>query len=591
VLLFGCYLRVSRTVPVNSDGAANALQAWDMLHGNLLLHGWSLSDVSFYTTELPQYMLVEAVRGLGPDVVHVAAAISYTLLVLLAVLLARGRATGRSAAARMLVTAGILLAPALGYASYTLLLSPDHLGTQVALLLTWLLIDRGPRRWYVAASAGLLLAWALVTDPLVLLAGVAPLVIACLVTARPGLRGGASQAAGGTGPAARGWHEIRLAAAATAAVPVAWLAGRLISGLGGFTVTPAPVARGPAASLVPHALLAARGIAEVFGVYPPGWSSGPGIFFAGVHVAGLALAAWAVCAALRPRRWDELLIPAFAVAILGNVAAFVLSTTPADIRSSREIVAVLPLGAVLAGRVVADRLAGGLPGRVQRAASRGGPAGRVPGPALAGALPRRVLAAACAAWLLGLAAVLGYDAAQPPVPAENQALAGWLEARHLTAGLGGYWEANSVRLDSRLKVSVTALTVRAGVLLPYSSWETKRSWFDPARRRYDFVITSGPRDPVQIAALRAFGRPAATYHMAGHSVLLWRQNLLRELPAQPPIGPSQQLRRAHRHRDLGSRVSGGGAAATRRRPRRCWPRTASRGRTRSARSRCPEPAW
>jgi hypothetical protein len=50
VLLFWCYLRISRTVPTNSDGAANALQAWDMLHGNLLLRGWWLSDVSFYTT-------------------------------------------------------------------------------------------------------------------------------------------------------------------------------------------------------------------------------------------------------------------------------------------------------------------------------------------------------------------------------------------------------------------------------------------------------------------------------------------------------------------------------------------------------------
>jgi hypothetical protein len=34
VLLFFCYLRISGTVPVTSDGASNALQAWDMLHGN-----------------------------------------------------------------------------------------------------------------------------------------------------------------------------------------------------------------------------------------------------------------------------------------------------------------------------------------------------------------------------------------------------------------------------------------------------------------------------------------------------------------------------------------------------------------------------
>src|SRR5690348_15695479 len=64
-VLFVCYWRQSLTQPISSDGAANALQAWDMLHGNLLLHGWLLSDVSFYTTELPQYMVIEAVREIG----------------------------------------------------------------------------------------------------------------------------------------------------------------------------------------------------------------------------------------------------------------------------------------------------------------------------------------------------------------------------------------------------------------------------------------------------------------------------------------------------------------------------------------------
>src|SRR5947209_5217442 len=87
---FACYLRLSRTRAVNSDGAGQALQGWDMLHGNLLLHGWSLGDVSYYTTEVPQYVLVEFLRGLNQDVVHVAAAMTYTLAVLLAALLAKG---------------------------------------------------------------------------------------------------------------------------------------------------------------------------------------------------------------------------------------------------------------------------------------------------------------------------------------------------------------------------------------------------------------------------------------------------------------------------------------------------------------------
>src|SRR5215472_148106 len=55
-LFFLCCLRLSGTQPVTSDPATIALQAWDMLHGNWLLTGWSLADVSFYTTELPEYI-------------------------------------------------------------------------------------------------------------------------------------------------------------------------------------------------------------------------------------------------------------------------------------------------------------------------------------------------------------------------------------------------------------------------------------------------------------------------------------------------------------------------------------------------------
>lgn len=100
VLGFLCYHRLSWTVAASSDGAANALQARDMLQGNWLLRGWLVSDVSFYTTELPEYMLVELTRTLGPDVIHVSGAITYTLLVLTAGLLARGRARGGDGLAR-----------------------------------------------------------------------------------------------------------------------------------------------------------------------------------------------------------------------------------------------------------------------------------------------------------------------------------------------------------------------------------------------------------------------------------------------------------------------------------------------------------
>src|SRR6202030_1443118 len=107
IAAFAANLQLARTRAVNSDGASNALQAWDMLHGNLLLHGWKLSDVSFYTTELPQYMVLESVLGVSAGVVHVAGAMTYTLVVVLAALLAKGSANGRAGLIRAAITAGI----------------------------------------------------------------------------------------------------------------------------------------------------------------------------------------------------------------------------------------------------------------------------------------------------------------------------------------------------------------------------------------------------------------------------------------------------------------------------------------------------
>ena len=179
VVLFIAYLRLSRTYAATSDGADQALQGWDMLHGNLLLRGWTMGDVTYYTTEVPEYALVELFRGLRADVVHIAGAATYTLLVLAAGLLARGRATGRAGLVRLAVASGIMLAPQFGNATHLLLSQPDHLGTQLPLLLVFLMLDRAPRRWYVPVAAGAVFTWVVVADRVALLTAAVPLAVVC----------------------------------------------------------------------------------------------------------------------------------------------------------------------------------------------------------------------------------------------------------------------------------------------------------------------------------------------------------------------------------------------------------------------------
>src|SRR5215469_16104668 len=246
IVAFVCYLRLGTTRAVDSDGAAQALQAWDMLHGNPLLRSWALSDVSFYTTELPQYVVVELVRGLGADVVQIAAAVTFTLVLVLAALVAKGTATGASAVARVLITTGIMVAPQLSAGVKIFISSPDHIGTTVPVLLVWLILDRAPRRWFVPVIAAGLLGWAAVADTLVLFIGVVPVALVCAARIS---RAVVAQRV----PLRSLWYEIMLGVGALVAAALAEVTVRVIHALGGFVVA-SPIVHVHRLADLPHAL-------------------------------------------------------------------------------------------------------------------------------------------------------------------------------------------------------------------------------------------------------------------------------------------------------------------------------------------------
>jgi hypothetical protein len=548
VLLFVAYLMVSRTYPENSDEANILLMASDMLHGNVLLHGWYLSDVSFYTTELPQYALLERLIGLHADTAHVAAAMTYTLVVLMAALLARGGATRPGAWPRVLLTTGIMFAPQLGVGVFVLLLSVGHIGTAVPLMLTWLVIDGagpggatprdppapggkpfppdppgpqtpsgpggGRRAGWASALVFLLLTWVLVADPLVLVIGIVPLVAVCAIRVS-----GAVIAARRSERGSPGWlgaslrarqYEVFLAAAAILAYGAAALVNRLLRASGGFILHPVGYKLAPLHTWLSHARVTGQGLLALFGA----WPQGPAIevAFAVLHLAGVALVAWAIGqVARRFLSWPDLVSQILLVAIVVNVLVYVPSTlADATDLNAREFAIVLPFGAVLAGRTLATRLLG--EGRRERR--------QAPAPWRAGV---------AAALLAGYAASLGYAAAQPSAPPANLQLASFLAEHHLTEGLGGYWLSSIVTVDSDGSVTVRALL--PGKLQP-DSWESKPSWYDPASFRPTFLVTDSQPGFFHYwkpnpAALAAYGPPAHTYYVGPYTVFVWDKNILK----------------------------------------------------------------
>jgi hypothetical protein len=526
VALFACYLLQSRTVAVGSDGASQALQAWDLLHGNVLLHGWWVTDVSFYTTEIPQYAAIELVHGLSANVMHLAGAMTYTLLVLTAACLARGRATGAAGVSRALLTAGIMLAPQLGAGTQTLVLSPDHTGTSVPVLIIWLLIDRGQERWYAPALVWLGLAWTAVADAMTLFIAIIPLAGVCACRVAQGAlrdrdvrrRARTHRAPRNTGPLPPRRYELALLAAAVLAIPTELAATALIRAAGGWQVHGLATSLGGPGRLEGNTRLAGQGLLLLFGANVLGAGSALAVTFAIIHLVGVALAIAALVAVFRrlaPRAGRAGLIESVLLAgIAVDLAGYLVAVQAVNIFSTREIAPVLPFAAVLAGRVFGDRLIGG-----------GG--------------PRRALRYGLCGVLALYAAMLGYAAAQPPAAPQYANLAVWLRARHLTNGLSGYHQANIVTLESGGLVTLRAVAPTARGRVRAYAWNASLRWFDPSGHAADFLVLTAPKLPdaaggsgITVAqAVATFGRPAQRYRYHAYTILIWPrgENLLARL--------------------------------------------------------------
>jgi hypothetical protein len=251
-----------------------------------------------------------------------------------------------------------------------------------------------------------------------------------------------------------------------------------------------------------------------------------------------------------------------AVAVVANLLGYLVSTSPGTILGTgydaREIAAVLPLGAVLAGRVFGPALVRPvfgttLAGRVfgtalARPVFGTGLARRVPGGG-AGLPPGRAQVTGGAEStdrsktsifisfifflaIAGYASAFGYSAAQAATPGRDSALADWLVAHGLRYGLGQS-SANVVTVDSGARVEVLPVAVRGGRVRALM-YESSAAAYDPRLHDASFLVervpagwSRGSAGTLPYPAVRAtFGRPARSYRFDGYEVLAWNVNLL-----------------------------------------------------------------
>jgi hypothetical protein len=529
------YLRQSLVGPFNADGASTMLQAQAMLHGNLLLKGWWIADASFYTTELPEYMIVTALRGLRPDVVHICGALTYTLMVLLAAMLARGQAKGREGLVRALVAGAIMLAPSVLGGTEVFLQEPNHAGTAVPILALFLLLDRaspkdpgrGYARWWVPPVACVVLAAVQIGDQLGLVAATAPIAgVAAARLAMLALR---------RRPLREYWYDAALLAAAAASYELANVSLRAIRKFGGYYQAPLPKQLiAPTSQVRGNLHMMLQSIQLLFGASYQGRHPQLNLS-AELHWVGLSLAAAGLAVAVVtffpsrtfPSRTDRV-SQILAAATICTLVAGVFGTLIQSLSYAHEVAILLPLGAVLAGRMLPPLL----PARWWDTSSE-----------QRSSRPATVVFSLLGIWLAAGLAALCFAASWAPLGPPQQQLATWLAGHHYTAGLAGYWQANSTTVVTGGQVLVAPVTPES---LDVRHWESSSAWYDPAQSRADFVIAaidpSVPPGGLSIPTVRKrFGQPTREYTVGPYVVMVYDYNLLtrlggRAFPGVPGTG-------------------------------------------------------
>jgi hypothetical protein len=495
VAVFVLLLKICLTHTIDSDGANISLQAWDMLHGNVLLHGWILSDVSFYAFEIPLLAAVETFFGLHTVSLLIVEALGYLIIAVCAVALAVTDARGASRVARAGIVVAVLAASLfMRHDQWITTGHPDHTGSTVFLLACCMLIDWAPARRFTAPLLCVILCIGQISDPTVRYVFLPAIAVVCVyrVLAARTLR---------TADAAN-------LVAAVVSLPLAIAVRAVMRHLGAYLLKAPKTQLAPASTWGHHAEVAWHNVLMLFGAQP-----GYGWRMVGIAAAfGIACLLAAAAGLLRvvyrwrtARRSEQVL----AVAIPASLVVYVVSRL-VSLENPEYIVAVLPSSAVLAARaLVPARLTG-----------------------------RRVALAVAGVAAVAALLPLSLTAAQTPGKSFTVPVGVWLKAHGLTYGLAGYWDGSVITVETGNQIQVRTVRLRHNEITPYP-WETKFSWFDPALHYANFVIVDYNDPPYLTPKVRQiFGKPALTHRIGAFDILVYHKNLLTQVkPAVlPPTG-------------------------------------------------------
>ncbi|QXR22005.1 hypothetical protein EGK69_016940 [Citrobacter freundii] len=134
IILTFFYASISKNVLPSSDAVSGLLEGKDFADGNWTLSGWYLSTVSFYFTDIIWYGLASKIFWYGQYQAYCIPAIMYSMVTLMTFYLSKERLSS-------LWAISFCVALPSGFAVLNILIPVIHVGTYVAMLFCFIMLD------------------------------------------------------------------------------------------------------------------------------------------------------------------------------------------------------------------------------------------------------------------------------------------------------------------------------------------------------------------------------------------------------------------------------------------------------------------
>jgi hypothetical protein len=213
----------------------------------------------------------------------------------------------------------------------------------------------------------------------------------------------------------------------------------------------------------------------------------------------------------------DFLCEILSVAIVINLAAYVLGHETKNLMAARYLLPAFIFGAILAGRLGVDGVVGS---------------------------PRLDLGAAVLA--VAYLALFGKAVLAPPGsdPYGFTRLAEWLSSRNLTYGYGTYWTSSITTVTSANRVKVRAVLPDGGQIRP-KLWMSDREWYRDTPARFLVSWANREKDNPNFtiayqAATDAFGPPSEVARVGEYTVMIWDKDIT------PCLGPPDEIKSIER---------------------------------------------